>query len=64
MHQHIDLVFLSILDEVDDSVEKALDVLVLRVLQEKGEVDDSFTLKPVLTIVPSTIYDSLDSVLL
>jgi hypothetical protein len=62
MDEDILLVLMGILDELDNSVKQALDVLVLRVLQEKSQILDSLFLKPVLAVVSCAVYDVLDLV--
>lgn len=64
MDEHVLLVLMGVLDELDNSVKQALDVLVLRVLKEKSQILDSLLLKPVLAVVSCAVYDVLDLVFL
>lgn len=64
VYQHVGFVLLAIQDEINHDVEEALDVLILRVLQEKGKVVYSFVLEPVFAIVSSAIHDRFYLVLL
>lgn len=64
MDKDIFLVFMGILDEVNNSIKKTFDILILWIFEEEGEIRNSFGLKPILTIIPSTIDDVFDLVLL
>lgn len=64
MNKDIFLVLMGILDELDNSVKQALDVLVLGVLQKKSQILDSLLLKPVLAVVSCAVYDVLDLIFL
>lgn len=62
--EYILFVFMSILDEVDDSVEETLNILVLRVFEEESKVGDTRGLEPVLAVVSCTVDDMFDLVFL
>lgn len=64
MDEHIFLVLMGVLDELDNPVKQALDVFVLRVLQEKSQILDSLLLKPVLAVVSCAVYDVLHLIFL
>ena len=64
MDQDVALPLLPSLHELDCPVEQALDVLILTVLEEEGQVGQAAALEPVLTVVPCAIDHRLDVVLL
>ena len=53
---------MSVLNELYRSVKQALDVLVLRVFQEKSEVVEAFVLVPVEAVVSGAVDDLGDVV--
>jgi len=57
--EYVMLILLGILYEIDGSVEEALDVLILGVFEEEGEVVDALVLEPVLAVVSSAVDDWL-----
>lgn len=64
MNQHVMLLLLALLDEVDGSVEEALDVLGLGVLEEKGQIGYSLRLLPVVAVITRTVDYCFDFVTL
>jgi hypothetical protein len=64
MNQHIMLLLLALLDEIDGSVEEALDVLGLGVLEEKGQIGYSLRLLPVFAVITRTVDYCFDFVTL
>lgn len=64
MYKDVFFVFVCILYKVDNSVEETLDVLVLGVFEEKGEILNSLIFEPVFTVVSSAVDYVLDLVFL
>ena len=70
VHQHILLAAVGRVDEVDDPIEQTLDVLVLGVLQEEGQVVILLlpvvihTFEPVFAVAPGAVDDLTDVVIL
>jgi hypothetical protein len=62
--KNVFLVFVCILYKFDNSIEEALNVLVLRVLEEKGKIFDSLIFKPVFAIISSAVDYVLDLMLI
>lgn len=56
MNQNIGLVLLAIQDEVNGSIEQTLNILVLRIFQEKGQIIYILILEPVFAVVSGAIY--------
>ncbi len=57
VHKHILFIFMSVLNELNCPIKETLDILILRVFQEKGQVVDSFISMPVLAIITCTVDD-------
>ena len=56
VYEYLCFVFLTVLYEVNGSVEKTLDIFVLRVFEEKRQVWNILMLKGVLTLISCTVY--------
>lgn len=71
MYEHIFTIFESRINKIDDPVEEAFDILILRVLEEKCEILIPkiaiivifHRLEPIGAVVPSTIHNFSDIVL-
>jgi len=55
--QNVLLLLLTLLDEIYGSIEKALNVLGLRILEEISQVSQTLRFVPVLAVVTSTVYN-------
>jgi hypothetical protein len=64
MNKNFLFLFKSCLDELYNTIEETLNTFVLRILQEKGQVIKSLTLKPIFTVVSSTVYHMGNFILL
>lgn len=60
MNENILFVFVCVLYEVNDSIKETLNILILRVFEEKGKVSDFFRLKPILAIITCAVYNVFD----
>ena len=56
MHQDVFFPLLLTLDKVDASIEKAFDILVLRVFEEKSQIRNASPFKPVFTVISCAVY--------
>lgn len=59
VNKYIILVFLAALNKLNGSIEQALNILVLRVLQKESQIRDTLALMPILTVVSRTVYHCL-----
>lgn len=64
MNENILFVFVCVLYKVNDSIKETLNILILRVFEEKGKVSDFFRLKPILAIITCAVYNVFDLVFL
>lgn len=64
MNKNILFVFVCILNEIDNSIEKTLNVLILRIFEEKSKVGDVCRLEPIFAIIACTIYNMFNLMLL
>ena len=64
MNENILFFFVCILNEINNSIEKTLNVLILRIFEEKSKVGDVCRLEPIFAIITCTIYNMFYLILL
>lgn len=64
MNKNILFVFVRILNEVNNSIEKTLYVLILRVFEEKSKIGNVCWFEPIFAIITSTVYNMFNFMLL
>lgn len=60
MNKNVLFVFVCVLNEVNDPIKETLNILILRVFEEKGKISDFFRLKPILAIITCAVYNVFD----